>query len=330
MKKISVVIVLVLSFAISAFTQTSSVSKGSIVVPQFTFKWSDLDASWRGFLKLQFLVEENNSGILTINGKENWKAVAVFPAYDGSNTGWGDSLYQSEYQTPKIVAYKVDKIDRKKDFTEVSLSKLNDRLVDLKLKFGNSIKDVNKALNEILFLGNVDDYKKSDFYQNVVKSNLEIELGKLPKELSELPKTSKISLLEEVNYNASAIWTELFKDKSYIGFLYSDDVKYNTNRVNQAERIARTIQKYLPAVKRIGKQLLTTKEIYGIELKVKIAYSNFVDKSPTEYETLQYYVPLDGLKLFIDADITDQELIDKSVVLLNDNRVKVNLSQFSN
>jgi hypothetical protein len=121
-----------------------------------------------------------------------------------------------------------------------------------------------------------------------------------------------------------------FKEKSYIVFSYTDDVKYNTNRVNQAERIAKTIQKYLPSVKRKWNHLSVVKEINGIELKVIISYSNFVDKSPTEYETLKFYVPLNELKLFIEADITDQELIEKSIVLLNDNRVKVNLSQFSN
>jgi hypothetical protein len=213
MNKFTQTFLLIICCAISTVAQSFEIKKDSIIVPMFTFKWSDLDASWRGFLKLRLDIEQNDSGKLIINSKENWKGISIFPAYDGSNKGLSDDLYGSYYSTPQIVAYKVDKIDRKKEFTEVSLSKLNDRLVDVKLKFGSSVKDVNKALNEILFLGNIEEYRKSDFYQNIVKSNLEIELGKLPKELSELPKTSKVSLLEDVNYNASAIWSEVLKKR---------------------------------------------------------------------------------------------------------------------
>lgn len=137
-------------------------------------------------------------------------------------------------------------------------------------------------------------------------------------------------MLEDLNYQSTAIWTEIFKEKKYIVCSYSDGTEYNTIRVNQAERSARTIQKYLPEIKRKGKLLLAAKEIEGVELKVKIAYRNFVNESQSSYENLQFYVPKDVLKLFIDADITDQELVDKSIILLNDNRVRVNLSQFSN
>ncbi len=38
MNKICVTIALVLCFAISVFAQTPSISKGSIVVPKFTFR----------------------------------------------------------------------------------------------------------------------------------------------------------------------------------------------------------------------------------------------------------------------------------------------------
>ncbi len=330
MNKISFTILLVLCFAISAFTQSPIITKGSTVVPKFTFKWSDFDSSWGGFLKLYLKIEQNSSGNLTINGNENWKAIPIFPAYDGSSEGLKDNLYRTEYPTSSIVAYKVSKIERKKEFTEVNLSKLNDRVVDLRLRFGNSIKDVDKAFNEVIFLGSEDEFKKSAYYQNMFDSILEKEISKLPKELAELPRSVKVSLLEEVNYQSIGIWTEIFKEKKYIVCSYADGTEYNTNRVNQAERIARTIQKYLPGIKRKGKLLLAANEIEGIELKVKIAYRNFVDESKTSYENLQFYVPMDSLKLFIEADITDQELVDKSIILLNDNRVRVNLSQFSN
>lgn len=326
MNKFRLTILLVLCVAATVSAQTPSISKGAIVVPKFAFSWNDLNQSWRGFLKLNLKIEQDDSSNLTVNGSKDWKAVPLFPAYEGNSESLEGALYSSQYSSSSIAAYKIDKIERKKEFAEVGLSKLNDRLVDLKLQFGSSVKDIDKALNELFFLGGAEEFKKSAYYQSI----LEGETAKLPKELIELPQDVKISLLEDVNYQSKAIGTEKFKEKNYFVNSYIDGTEYNTNRVNQAERIARTIQKYIPVVKRKGKQLLVAKGIEGIEIKVKMFYRDFVKESRPSSEVLQFYVPMDSLKLFIDADISDQELLDKSIILLNDSRVRVNLSQFSN
>lgn len=297
MKKITVTIVLVLCFAISTFTQTPSITKGSTVVPKFTFRWSDLDKSLRG-LKLHLKIEQNSSGNLTINENEDWRAIPVFPAYDeGESLMWKE--YRRIYATSSIVAYKVTNIERKKEFIEVNLSKINDR--------------VDKAFGEVTFLGGVEGFLKSEYYQNLYNPNLDKETGVLPKELSELSNQ-----------------TEIFKEKKYLISSYLDKRAFNSNRVNQAERTARTVQEYFPIIKKKQELLLSLKEIDGIKLEVKIAFRDFADKSSrSQYDELKFYIPKDVLKLFIDADITDQELVDKSIILLNDNRVRVNLSQFS-
>lgn len=324
MNKVIVVMLFVVCFGVSVFAQTPAISKDSTVVPKFTFKWSDFESSWRLPLKLNLKIEQNSSGNLSINGNENWKVFPLFPAYDGSSKDW-DTTYRDEYPTPSIVAYKVSKIEKKKDLTEVNLSKLNDRIVDLKLIVGNSVKDIDKALSEVLFVGGVEEFKKSDYYQNA----LDKETSNLPKEVSDLTRDTKILLLEDFNYRTDAMRIEIFKEKKYFLYFYVSGVIYNTNRVNSAERTALTIQKYLPIIKTKIKFFYAAKEIDGFELKVKIAFRDFVNESQSSYENLQVYFPMDSLKLFIDADITDQELLDKSIILLNDSRVRVNLSQFS-
>jgi hypothetical protein len=118
MKKIHTTLILVLCFAVSAFTQSPSITKGSTVVPKFAFRWSDLDKSLRG-LKLRLKIEQNSSGNLTINGNEDWRAIPVFPAYDeGESLEWKE--YRRIYTTSSIVAYKVSGIKREKDFTEIN------------------------------------------------------------------------------------------------------------------------------------------------------------------------------------------------------------------
>ncbi len=314
MNKISFTILLVLCFAIAAFAQSPSITKGSTVVPKFAFRWSDLDKSLRGFIKLRLKIEQNSSGNLTINGNEDWRAIPIFPAFDeGLNAMGTDNFYRKIYTTSSIVAYRVSAIERKQEYTEVNLSKINDRLVDIKLQFGNSIKDVEKAFSEVTFLGGVEEFVKSEYYQNLYNPNLDREMGELPKKINEVSNQ-----------------TEIFKEKKYLVSSYLDKRAYNSNRVNQAERTARTVQEYFPVIKKKEELLLSLKEIDGIKLEVKIAFRDFVDKSSrTQFDELKFYVPKDLLKLFMDADITDQELIDKSIILLNDNRVRVNLSQFS-
>ncbi len=179
MNKIIVTVLLVLCFAISAFTQTQSISKGATVVPKFAFRWSDLDKSLRGFVKLRVKIEQNSSGKLTINGNEDWEAMPVFPAYDeGLNAMGTDTFYRKIYTTSSIVTYRVSNIEHKKEFTEVNLSKINDRLVDIKLQFGNSIKDVDKAFGDVTFLGGVEEFTNSEYYQNLYNPNLDREMDR--------------------------------------------------------------------------------------------------------------------------------------------------------
>lgn len=311
MNKIIAIIVLVLCSATFAFTQTPSITKDSIVVPKFTFRWYDLDKSLRG-LKLRLKIEQNSSGSITINGNEDWRAIPVFPAYDeGESLIWKE--YRRIYSTSSIVAYKVTYIERKKEYTEVNLSKINDRIVDIKLQFGNSIKDIDKAFSEVTFLGGVEVFLKSEYYQNLYNPHLDREIGELPKETSEVSNQ-----------------TEIFKEKNYLVSSYLDKRAYNSNRVNQAERTAIIVQEYFPIIKKKEEFLLSQKEIDGIKLEVKIAFRDFADNSSrTQFDELKFYVLKDVLKLFINADITNQELVDKSIILLNGNRVGVNLSQFS-
>lgn len=280
-------------------------------MPKFAFRWSDLDKSLRG-LKLHLKIEQDSSGNLTINGNEDWRAIPIFPAFDeGESLMWKE--YRRIYSTSSIVAYKVTNIERKKEFTEINLSKINDRIVDIKLQFGNSIKDVDKAFNEVTFLGGVEEFLKSEYYQNLYNPNLNREIGELPKEISEITNQ-----------------TEIFKEKKYLVSSYLDKRAYNSNRVNQAERTARSVQEYFPVIKKKEELLHSFKEIDGIKLEVKIAFRDFADNSSqTQFDELKLYISKDVLKLFIDADITDQELVDKSIILLNDSRVRVNLSQFS-
>lgn len=66
--------------------------------------------------------------------------------------------------------------------------------------------------------------------------------------------------------------------------------------------------------------------IDGVEFAVRIYFRNFVSESIPTFDSLELYVLLGLARKFADADVTSQQLIDGSVVILNGNRVPVSLT----
>jgi hypothetical protein len=320
MKKINVVIVLVLCFAISAFTQTPSVSKGITVVPKFAMKWSDFKTKL-GVRKVEILVGKNSDGKTLVNGDVDWEVFPLFPSFDGTSDGLYTNVRKRDYSRPSVVSYKIDGIEQKKDITEVKLSKLNDKLVDLKLLFSFVGADFEKSFKEIFFIGNLDDFSRSEYFSNVVFSQF-----LKGTRLENASKDSKAELLKSIGYDCNAL--KVYKQKLFLSLTFIDDFEYNSNLVNETERVARTIRKSLSEIKLKFKQANAVNGIDGLKAEATLKFRNFINETFADYESFEFYVPMDALKLFVEADITDQELIDKSIVLLNGNRVRVNLSQF--
>jgi hypothetical protein len=327
MNKISMTIVLFLCFAVSAFTQTPIISKGTTVVPKFALKWSDFKTKF-GVLKGEIPVDKKGDGKLEVNNDVNWEAFPLFPGFDGNPDGLYSRVQKRDYSRPSVVSYKIDGIERKKDITEIKLSKSNDRIVDLKIIFSSIGTDFEKSFQEVFFIGSLDEYGKSEYFSNIVLTRL-LEGTKL----ENASRESKVELMKNIGNDVNAL--KVYKQKLYLGSTFLDTVEYNSNNVNESERVVRTIQKSLSEIKKKFKVAAAINGIDGIKIESTLRFRNFlaksiVDDTFADYDSFEFYVSIDALKLFDEAEITDQELIDKSVVLLNGNRIRVNLSQFSN
>lgn len=64
----------------------------------------------------------------------------------------------------------------------------------------------------------------------------------------------------------------------------------------------------------------------GTHLKVHILHNNFVTNSRVQVDRVDMYFPEAALARFVREEITDQELIDASVVIVDGNRTKLSLS----
>jgi hypothetical protein len=59
---------------------------------------------------------------------------------------------------------------------------------------------------------------------------------------------------------------------------------------------------------------------------MEIMYRNFVNESVNRTDQLEVYLPVELVVKFADSDITSQQLMDGGIVLLNGNRIQVQLT----
>jgi hypothetical protein len=65
--------------------------------------------------------------------------------------------------------------------------------------------------------------------------------------------------------------------------------------------------------------------IDGVKFTAHIAYRDFLNETVAHDDVLEIYLPLDLCSKFAEADITSQQLVDGSVVILNGNRIQTSL-----
>jgi len=69
--------------------------------------------------------------------------------------------------------------------------------------------------------------------------------------------------------------------------------------------------------------------IYGIKIRARIFYRDFLSKrnQRPQVEVLEIFAPYDLVEKFFNLDITNQKLVDGSIVLVNGDKIEVDLSK---
>jgi len=149
---------------------------------------------------------------------------------------------------------------------------------------------------------------------------------------STLPDDKRLRILAFAHMAAGSatIGSETYKDKLYLVVnLGESDTVYNELKLNQAARVAKVMnEKLLTVLKALASPIADVAGIYGLKIEFQVPHRNFLNAGTyAETDKLEAYVPADAVKKFADADITSQQLVDGSVVIVNDNRVQVGLSE---
>jgi hypothetical protein len=309
--KFSIILILIACFGLNSYGQKfkkmtlpTSFAKGVLVIPKFNANLVSFENvnNWSG--------RHNYKGTLFKDGQGNYSL-----GIDWKNRGWA-----------LMHEFAVQKIDRDRN-NNIVLFRSTSTVITLTIDSG--IENLEEALNAMFFVGSIDDFKRSEYYQQeIVDRFLPIVFKD---KLGALSFETKMRMVEAVHFNTESIKGEDFKGKFYLAInAGTDDVFYNTNQVNQSERTARTFEKLINAGIKQGTGFENVPEIEGLKISLRVGYSDFLREGqfPTNWDEIQVYFLFEHLKQFKGADITNQQLVDKSVVLVNGNRVQVSLTQF--
>lgn len=127
--------------------------------------------------------------------------------------------------------------------------------------------------------------------------------------------------------NGTKLGSETFKGITYLTIaLPGDGNTWNDLRVTRTQRIGRLIGDQLTLLKAFAKIAVPHDSIGGLKLEQPSRHGMapyYVDATDEEVAA---YFPLDAMLRFATVDITSQQLVNQGIVLVNGNRVAVDLS----
>jgi hypothetical protein len=127
--------------------------------------------------------------------------------------------------------------------------------------------------------------------------------------------------------------TDVLQERRYLRLTAPEPkYTYNNSQTSVAERQAGTINEVaFPLIKELGKASPSYPTSLGFVVVIAVKSKDMVGQyswlNPTAHDDLRIYVPATVAGEFARAEITNQDLVDKSVVLFKGNRIKVDLTK---
>lgn len=125
----------------------------------------------------------------------------------------------------------------------------------------------------------------------------------------------------------SALGSEIFKGNTYLViWLPGDGSTWNDLQVTRSQRVGRIINDQLALLKSFAAVVLPHGVIHGLKLQQRSRHGTAPYYTDSKSEVVEAYFPLDAIVAFANQDITSQALVDRSIILVDGNRVEVDLS----
>ncbi len=117
----------------------------------------------------------------------------------------------------------------------------------------------------------------------------------------------------------------IFRKRIYLQMTLRNPNVFDKDATSIYRRTAQSFDLFLaPRLKTLLGKVPTDPTIAGLDITV---LTEFSAKATTSSEALEFICPIGPLRQFTDADITNQDLINQSVILVNGVRIALNLQQ---
>jgi hypothetical protein len=262
---------------------------------------------------------------------ENDSIRSGLPIYTANVSVVGETIIvegESDWQLrgwPPMLTLFYEKSSNEKEYTEIEF---RSSLAYAKLRFAVDTPNVDAALRQLVFLGSAGSFESSAEFKALTEKLLPIKFSGV---LAEIPRDKQFQLLKDLGYNDDEMGVVEFKGKQYIAFSPTYPTsEFNSLKVNQAARIATVLRALvLPAFDKVAPVITDANGIYGIKIRARIFYRDFRSKrnQRPHVEVLEIYAPYDLVEKFFNHEIANQKLVDGSIVLVNGDRIEVDLSK---
>jgi hypothetical protein len=146
--------------------------------------------------------------------------------------------------------------------------------------------------------------------------------GKYQSQLAALAK-SGVANLEFVDYAPPSF--VIFRNQIVLQLTLRNPLHFEKEAGSIYKRAAQGFDLFLaPRLKALLEKLPDDAQIQGLDITL---LNQLAAKPGSSSEALEFILPLKPLRQFVEADITNQELINQSVVLVNGVRIALNLQQ---
>ena len=221
---------------------------------------------------------------------------------------------------PSMLEVSVKKVTRKKDYTELEL-----RATDtvMKLRFAHSVSEPMATLGQLIAEGRRDS-PVALRYRNEAYAAL---AGVFPGDLNRLADERKLSILGTLQGAAGAPDIHLYDGRVYASFDLSVDDKVFDDRAADEETIVAHVlnETVLAAVRDMSKSLADVPELHGMRVQYRIPHKARATASAKEYR-LELISDAEHVVRFSRAELTNQEFVDASTLLLDGNPVRIALA----
>jgi hypothetical protein len=274
---------------------------------------------------------------------EDYSFKGGVPIYTANVAVVGETIIvegESDWQLrgwPPLLTVVYEKSSKEKEYTEIEF---RSRLAYVKLRFAAATPNLDEALRELLFFGDADTFESSEEFKGITARLLPIKFSGV---LAEIPRDKQFQLMKDLDYNDDEMGVTEFQGKQYIAFSpRTSPAEFNSRDVKQAARVATVLRDIvLPAFDKVAPVITSANDIYGIKVRTRIFYRDLfpiqskrrngnqnpnVNQKPN-VEVLEIYAPYELVEKLFNFNITNQKLVDGSTVLVNGERIEVDLSK---